>query len=458
MRRIGEYASDVRAKLAMILGLAALLAAVTVATQDRPAEAAFSDPCTDTQKNQIIRGFTGETPIGFACYDSTFGIKSSDSYATKQSKISPFINACGTTISDRNLAQAVVERTGNMPNATPPSGVCNKAVYEQRVRSSYTGGGTPPTVDWTKLRSSAYPNSNVDNAVHITMNMCGITNISMAIIEVTGQLPKRGGDLEDPGQLGSKYFAGNGQCESTLYNHGQTSYGGYEMVKKFVKARAQSTRQCGDPLITDAYRSMTGWNPVPADPSSLTEFDECNIYRYNNGQWTTRDELKNYVYHSWRCENNWIGQIYAKDFGRKAYGRGDTGECNWHLYGDYSAGSFEPGSFQEVRKRISGVQTAMSNKGWTFGQGGGGDIRTVSGGFTPGESVLFESADGVIASGAGNVIANGAGNVIANGAGNLITLPHGGVIASGAGNVIANGAGNLKASKGGGSILSSYGG
>lgn len=463
MKFLGEYAANTRVRLVVIVALAATLAAIiaafmTLAVKPKPAEARYYDPCSDAHITQIVKGITGEDPFGFACYHSTYdrNLKPTDSFVTKANKITPAFYTCGNSTAGRHLAQALIERTGVIPVTASPSGHCNQSLYQNHMHRVF--GTSLGTIDWNNYNTDSYPTQNVEDAVQITLGKCGITDISMAIMEVTGQLPKNSTDLEDPGQLGSKYFSGNGQCESTLYYNGGAAFGGYDSVKTAVRARATSTKQCGDSLITTAYQRMTGWNPLPDNPTSLY-FNECDIQRYNGGQWGSFADLKNYVHHSWRCEHPWIGQAYAKDFARKANGRGSAGECSEMLYGRISTGTWsaspDPNTFQTMRNRVAGVSNALTNQGWSFSQSGGGDMRNINGRFAPGGSVLIKSSNGVIATGAGNVIANGAGNVIANGAGNVIAVGAGNVIAVGAGNVIANGAGNVIAT-GGGNIQSGY--
>jgi len=462
MRRIGEYAAGTRAKVAMVLGLAAFLAAVMVATQIKPAGAWHNDPCKDTQITQIVTGITGQAPRAYACYHQTYdaNLKPTDSYSTKQSKNTPVINACGTTTTQRYIAQAVVEITGNKPVATAPSGVCSQALYEQNVRDIY---GNSTTVDWTVYRTNTYPEKNAFEAVNLALTKCGITDISQAIMEVTGQLPKDGKELEDPGSLGSEYFRTKGQCESTLYHNGAAAYNGYEAVKDAVRARAQSTKQCENPWITEAYVRMTGWNPLPqrlGDGLNANVDEECDGERYGGGIVANFEELKGYVYQSWRCENPWIGQVYAKYHGRKAYGVDTASECKPHLYGDVNNGNLGiyPFTWQEMQKRVAGTRTTLTNAGWSFRQSGSGDMVSPSGQITSADIVKIASPNGVIATGGLNVIASGGGNIIGHAGGTFkITTPHGSVIATGGGNVIATGGGNL-APKGGNNILSTYGG
>ena len=114
--------------------------------------------------------------------------------------------------------------------------------------------------------------------------------------------------------------------------------------------------QCRDPWINNAYKDVAGRSPV-----GEYEGGECNIKLYNNGSWSSYDELKGHVRE-------------LKDSGIKI------------------------------------GYAALSN---------GNTLMIVSGnGMTA--IVMLNRSGSVIAAGGGNVVAAGGGNVVAAGGGNVV--------------------------------------
>lgn len=469
---LGALAEELRSKTVVaILCLATLLGAVvgvTQITQVKQALAHHGDDvrkCSDAQITQAVQEIMGQPVKYKACNPSIYDIRSGDSYSTKKSKIQTVLNTCGNTVPYRNLTLALLEISGEKPLgangevAESGKGACNTALYQEYTNKVMQSG--LGQIDWNNYHTDRNGSMHVYSAVSMTLNSCGV-HIAQAVMEKTNVLPKTASDLSGPS---SGATGRGGQCTYTLYNHGEI----YDIteIRRQVDARVKSTLQCSDPWITQAYRELTGWNPVQLrerdqngnfNPNGTIVEDQCAVGRYGGGSWSSYSDLKDRVYHSWRCRDPWIGQVYAKDYSTRkvgdyvrgiALGYGKKGECNPSQYGN---GSWS--SYNDLRTKMGVTVTNVQNSGWHWTPDGAMKKPT-TGGFVPSTSVLVKSSNNVIANGAGNVIANGAGNVIATGAANLIGDHGSGMIAPGNGSaIIANGAGNVIAN-GGGNIIAS---
>lgn len=211
-------------------------------------------------------------------------------------------------------------------------------------------------------------------------------------------------------------------CDIYLYNNG--SWSSYDQLEGAVRTRMS---ECSDRWVTQALVEVYGRGAYDRNT-------QCTINRYGGGQWSSYADLKTKVEKSGMCRDPWVGQAVYFATGRNPVGVGTTtrstsGECNIYLYGNGQWSSFS-GLVNEARK----THTNLRNAGRQIDASG--NFKTTSGTtiHTADKGYIDLANSSSYANGRGQVIASGAGNVIASGAGN--------VIASGAGNVIANGAGN----------------
>lgn len=212
-------------------------------------------------------------------------------------------------------------------------------------------------------------------------------------------------------------------CDIYLYNNG--SWSSYDQLEGAVRTRMS---ECSDRWVTQALIEVYG-------RGGYDKSVQCTINRYGGGQWNGYADLKAKVSRSMMCRDPWVGQAVFFATGRNPVGTGLTsrssaGECNIYLYGSGRWSSFSglQSEAQKTHANLLNANRMIDASGNFKNRSTGVTIHAADKGMID----LANSSS--FANGQGQVIANGAGNVIANGAGN--------VIAVGAGNVIANGAGN----------------
>lgn len=197
-----------------------------------------------------------------------------------------------------------------------------------------------------------------------------------------------------------------------------------------------------DPWITAIYKQLYNRQPSSA---------ECNIQNYNNGSWSNYQQLTDYIknYQSSRSGTKlspsmvtgdpWIMEIYQKSYGR----RPNSFELNIKMYNNGSWSSYEQlsGYIQQFQKSLSDqgivIETGMIDEKYNL-------VAVKKDGEYIAAVMLENKGGNVVAGGGGNIIAASGGNVIAAGGGNVIAAGGGNVIAAGGGNVIAAGGMNLR--------------
>lgn len=444
------------------------------------AAASHDSPCYDSQISTAVQQVSGNQALGYVCNPTLYNNGNWSSSDELRGHVANVLNRCNATSGlsasqSRNLTQAVIQNTG-----VPPSGAaCAHTPYSERYAQTCTSNCDG--INWDVYDGSAgYQRISAKEGVYQTLSMCSAMSgtaqtalwITQAVIEETGGLPQRP-DITSfasrPGLSGEQIA---GQCHSFLYNSGD--FYNWEGLKRSISARRTSAVTCDstDRDIAQAYRDLTGWNPLP---------HECEPGRYSDfagNPWDSYGQLKTRIVDSLRCRDPWINRIYTEYFGRAARGHGEAGECNIGLYGN---GSWS--SFGDLAQKMGVTKEALERHGLAF-SGPMGDLSVpdaVGPDLAP-HQVLISNPAGVVTDAAGNiigdkslgivstagglarinqngtpVIAAGGGNVIANGSGNVISLGSGNVISAGAGNVIAAGAGNVIAN-GGGNVIAAGGG
>jgi hypothetical protein len=104
--------------------------------------------------------------------------------------------------------------------------------------------------------------------------------------------------------------------------------------------------ECADPWLTDAIWEVTGRAPEGEDYDG-----ECDIYRYNDGAWSSYEELVGYVEAelggddnggwSGECADPWLTDAIWEVTGRAPAGEGYEGECDIYRYNDGSWNSYD---------------------------------------------------------------------------------------------------------------------
>lgn len=197
-----------------------------------------------------------------------------------------------------------------------------------------------------------------------------------------------------------------------------------------------------DPWIVDIYKQLYNRQPSAA---------ECNIQNYNNGSWSNYQQLTDYIksYQSATPAQTlsssivsgdpWIMQIYQQLYNR----RPNSWELNIKNYNNGSWSSFEQLKeyIQQFQKSMNDngvrIETALLNESINL-------VVLKKGDKTLAVNILQNKGGNVVAGGGANVIAAGGGNVVAAGGANVVAAGGANVIAAGGGNVIAAGGANLR--------------
>lgn len=202
-----------------------------------------------------------------------------------------------------------------------------------------------------------------------------------------------------------------------------------------------SAQSC-DPWIVSIYKSL--YQRAPSD-------QECNIRNYNNGSWSSYQQLtdliKNYQNSlkptSTTSSANitgdpWITSIYKELY----YRQPNSWEYNIK---NYNNGSW--GSYQQLKNYVIQFQKSLRDNGITIKTAIVNSENNLvvfqKNGVNIAVNLLSNKGGNVVAAGGLNVIAAGGGNVVAAGGANVVAAGGGNVIAAGGGNVIAAGGGNL---------------
>ncbi|HYH15556.1 MAG TPA: hypothetical protein VD794_10060, partial [Flavisolibacter sp.] len=151
------------------------------------------------------------------------------------------------------------------------------------------------------------------------------------------------------------------ECNIRNYNNG--SWNNYNelvsYIKKYNSQAAAPSANC-DPWIVQIYKSEFGREPNAT---------ECNIKNYNNGSWASYDQLKSYI-RQYKTQTTaapatncdlWIVDIYKKEFGREP----NATECNIRNYNNGSWSSYD--ELKRYIKQYKGVNSSQNNNtGWKY--------------------------------------------------------------------------------------------
>ncbi len=389
---------------------------------------------------------TGNYALYGVCNPNLYNGGEWSSLSELEGYVDSAMNACGPGQTNRNLAQAVLEKS-----AVPAEGfVCAKQVYQDWIDANCTTTSCN-TVNWNVYKTAeeapdtgsgavAPGEQSASFSVAAALQACNRPAVTQAVIQLTGSLPERR-EAWWPSVGGAQNA---GQCHAYIYNHGDFEFS-YDYLVGYAKSRMQSTETCpANPDIAYAYEDLTGWKPLPF---------ECDPDRYKGGDPSNYTDLRNDIAYSFRCTDPWIDQVYKIDFGRAAHGRGTTGECNPNLYGN---GHWS--SYNDLRTKMGVTVPALQSSDAEFHVNGSLTIAKPGGSVSyPPASVLIKTPSGAVSTAGGDVIANGGANLLGEAGGNVISYGGGNVISYGGGNVIANGGANVIAS-GGGNVIASGGG
>jgi hypothetical protein len=439
---------------ASVAGVVAATAGGAASTAEPAAAAGVCPPPIESAIFAATGKNTGNnTSAGLICNPMLYNQGRWNSQSELNGYVLDVMNRCGNTTSGRYIVMAMLEVTGQPPQAGVAGydNVCHQAVYQGWVNATSTGS---TTIQWDKYDSGAGADYNVYNAVQGVMQTCNRNLLAHAVVSVTDRYP-RTLTATKPTKFPYSEAGLNGQCNPSLYRNG--SWSSYADLKQLVIDRAYSNVDCQTSSVNDglsstptqlqqinqAYEDLSYWNPLDY---------ECRVSRYNGGSWGSYEELKNRVYHGLFCNIEWLGQIYAYDLGgssRRINGSGSgTGECSVTAY--FPDPGLITGGYNAVRNRVqefNGVMVAQ-------------DIEIKRDGDVVDNGIEYDAQNVVVGSPTGAPqAANLAGNVywstnsptkvIATGGGNVISTGGGNVISTGGGNVISTGGGNLNSSAGG---------
>jgi len=117
------------------------------------------------------------------------------------------------------------------------------------------------------------------------------------------------------------------------------------LLSLFSGTAAAAGASCKDPWVTAALNSLGKGSAADTANNGL-----CNINRYRAASWSSQADLYALVQQSFRCNDPWIGEVYAEVMGISYRliggtdsvppGNGATGECNPSNYGGGSWSSF----------------------------------------------------------------------------------------------------------------------
>lgn len=97
---------------------------------------------------------------------------------------------------------------------------------------------------------------------------------------------------------------------------------------------------CNDPWVTEVVTKVAG-----RPPNGSGNTGECDIYRYGNGSWSSKQDLEKKVRAAFAaqppasgatgiCTDPWVTEVVTKVAGRPPNGSGNTGECETRRYGN----------------------------------------------------------------------------------------------------------------------------
>lgn len=219
-------------------------------------------------------------------------------------------------------------------------------------------------------------------------------------------------------------------------------------VLVFFMSLSAIAQNC-DPWIVSIYKQL--YNRQPSS-------EECSIKNYNNGSWSSYQQLTGYVKNFQNSKSlqkspatvsakvsgdPWITQVYKSKYNRMP----NSWEFNIRNYNNGSWGSYDDLSnyiteFQNsLRNGNILIETAIIDQNKNL-------VVFKKNGISIGVNLLSNKDGQILAAGSANVVAAGGGNVVAAGGGNVVAAGGGNVVAAGGGNVIAAGGGNVVAAGG----------
>ena len=209
---------------------------------------------------------------------------------------------------------------------------------------------------------------------------------------------------------------------------------------------ANGTGVCQDPWLDDILpvQKATAQN-IDGFGKNINGFGvqgECNPKLYHNGSWSSKQELTGYVttYLKNRkagvCRDPLLTSTITQVWRRAPRGFGESQDCNMYLYG---GGSWS--SQQDLTNKIQANKNDFATANLDFSIGGLVRPSSPSKVIQPLPIAVTVSGTNIVAAGAGNIVAAGAGNIILNGGGNIVAAGAGNIVAAGAGNIILSGGG-----------------
>lgn len=171
--------------------------------------------------------------------------------------------------------------------------------------------------------------------------------------------------------------------------------------------------QTCDPWIVKAYKEYYQRNPTAS---------ECNIKNYNNGSWSSYEELQGYVRKY--GGDPFIYQAYNELLGRRPN--------DWELTTQlYNKGSWS--DYASLKRYVQEYQQSIGNNGLVTKTGPyNGNVAV--GFFINGQQVAVN----VVAPGGANVVAAGGANAVAAGGANVVAAGGANVVAAGGGNIVVS--------------------
>lgn len=152
------------------------------------------------------------------------------------------------------------------------------------------------------------------------------------------------------------------ECNIKNYNNG--SWSSYDQLKGYIRQYKTQTTAATPSTSCDAWIIKAYQELYRRTPSAT----ECNIRNYNNGSWNNYNELVNYIkrYNSQAAApatscDPWIVDIYKKEFGREP----NATECNIRNYNNGSWANYD--QLKGFIKQYKGVSTTpKNNTDWKY--------------------------------------------------------------------------------------------
>ena len=220
------------------------------------------------------------------------------------------------------------------------------------------------------------------------------------------------------------------ECNIRNYNNG--SWSSYQQLTDLIKGYQSSNNQsapAGDPWIIDIYKKL--YNRAP-------NASELKVSNYNNGSWSSYQQLTELIKDYQNRLNSrtapavagdpWIIDIYKKVYGRSP----NAAELRISNYNNGRWSSYEElkGYIQQYQNSLRANNIRRERPG---APGNGSGL---------GGNVIAPGGANVVSPGGGNVVSPGGANVVSPGGANVVSPGGANVVSPGGGNVVSPGGGN----------------